>query len=81
MEDNKQKRYEKPKMPRSPLFWVLVALLGLLLISTTLSTSSYLRGSTEKVDVTANRPSYKREKIVRFARSVHWYGFSPYWAW
>lgn len=31
MEDNKQKRYEKPKMPRSPLFWVLVALLGLLL--------------------------------------------------
>ena len=50
MEDNKQKRYEKPKMPRSPLFWVLVALLGLLLISTTLSTSSYLRGSTEKVE-------------------------------
>ena len=43
MEDNKQKRYEKPKMPRSPLFWVLVALLGLLLISTTLSTSSYPR--------------------------------------
>ena len=34
MEDNKQKRYEKPKMPRSPLFWVLVALLGLLLIFT-----------------------------------------------
>ena len=53
MEDNKQKRYEKPKMPRSPLFWVLVALLGLLLISTTLSTSSYLRGSTEKVEYSA----------------------------
>ena len=53
MEDTKQKRYEKPKMPRSPLFWVLVALLGLLLISTTLSTSSYLRGSTEKVEYSA----------------------------
>ena len=53
MEDNKQKRYEKPKMPRSPLFWVLVALLGLLLISTPLSTSSYLRGSTEKVEYSA----------------------------
>ena len=53
MEDNKQKRYEKPKMPRSPLFWVLVALLGLLLISATLSTSSYLRGSTEKVEYSA----------------------------
>ena len=53
MEDNKQKRYEKPKMPRSPLFWVMVALLGLLLISNILSTSSYLRGSTETVEYSA----------------------------
>ena len=53
MEDNKQKRYEKPKMPRSPLFWVLGALLGLRLISTTRSTSSYLRGATEKVEYSA----------------------------
>ena len=52
-DNNKQNRYDKPKVPRSPIFWVTVVILGLLLVSTILSTSSYFSGSTETVEYSA----------------------------
>lgn len=50
MEDNKQPRYTKPKMPRTPMFWVLVAVLGVMIVSTVLSMGTLLGGRVETVE-------------------------------
>jgi len=49
MEDNQKKNPLPPKAPRSPLFWVLVAVMGLLLISTILSMNSMNSSTTKTV--------------------------------
>ena len=50
MDNNEPKRYNKPQMPRSPWFYVLVVVLGLLLISTVISMRSMMGGSVETVE-------------------------------
>ena len=50
MDNNEPKRYNKPQMPRSPWFYVLVVVLGLLLISTVVSMRSMMSGGVETVE-------------------------------
>ncbi len=48
--NNDPKRYNKPQMPRSPWFYVMVVLLGILLISSIISARSLLGGTVETVE-------------------------------
>ena len=48
--NNDPKRYNKPQMPRSPWFYVMVVLLGILLISSIVSARSLLGGTVETVE-------------------------------
>ena len=48
--NNDPKRYNKPQMPRSPWFYVMVVLLGVLLISSIVSARSLLGGTVETVE-------------------------------
>ena len=55
MQDNKDgnkdpKRYNKPQMPRSPWFYVLVVIMGVLLISSIVSARNLLGGTVETVE-------------------------------
>lgn len=50
MENNGQKRYTKPKMPRSPWFWVLLVGLGVMIFFNVMSMNSLLGGSVEIVE-------------------------------
>ena len=47
------KRYNKPQMPRSPWFYVMIVLMGVLLISSIVSARSMLGGSVETVEYSA----------------------------
>ncbi len=51
--NNDPKRYNKPQMPRSPWFYVMVVLLGVLLISSIISARSLLGGTVETVEYSA----------------------------
>ena len=51
--NNDPKRYNKPQMPRSPWFYVMVVLLGVLLISSIVSARSLLGGTVETVEYSA----------------------------
>ena len=53
VEDKNKKRYNKPKMPRSPGFWVMVVLLGLMLVMTIVTMNSAVSGNVETVDYSA----------------------------
>ena len=46
MDDNQQKKPTPPHPQRSPWFWVLIAVLGFMLISTVLSMNSMMNGTT-----------------------------------
>lgn len=48
--NNDPKRYNKPQMPRSPWFYVMVVLLGVLLISSIVSARNLLGGTVETVE-------------------------------
>ena len=44
------KRYNKPQMPRSPWFYVMIVLMGVLLLSSIISARNMLRGTVETVE-------------------------------
>ena len=48
--NNEPKRYNKPQMPRSPWFYVLIVLLGVMLLSSVISARNLLGGSVETVE-------------------------------
>ena len=53
MDNNKNsdpKRFNKPQMPRSPWFYVMIVLLGVLLLSSVMSARSLLGSSVESVE-------------------------------
>ncbi|MBQ7519009.1 MAG: ATP-dependent metallopeptidase FtsH/Yme1/Tma family protein, partial [Clostridia bacterium] len=48
--NNEPKRYNKPQMPRSPWFYVMIVVLGVLLISSVISARNMLGGAVETVE-------------------------------
>ena len=48
--NNEPKRYNKPQMPRSPWFYVMIVVLGVLLLSSVISARNMLGGSVETVE-------------------------------
>ena len=48
--NNEPKRYNKPQMPRSPWFYVMIVVLGVLLISSIISARNMLGGTVETVE-------------------------------
>ena len=48
--NNEPKRYNKPQMPRSPWFYVMIVVLGVLLLSSIISARNMLGGSVETVE-------------------------------
>lgn len=50
MENDGQKRYTKPKVPRSPWFWVLLAALGVMIFINIITMNSMLSSSVKVVE-------------------------------
>ena len=54
MDNNKNspdpKRFKKPQMPRSPWFYIMIVLMGVLLITSVVSARNLLGGSVETVE-------------------------------